>query len=77
MKFNTIQDEMDYEAIIQRAAKDKTGVPEHECKIEGGCEVDKDYQDSVESWSKANNDVCPECGGHGLMGHVGGCVKTE
>ena len=44
------QEELDYAAKIESAAKNGTGVPDHDCKIENGCEIEQDYHDSRAWW---------------------------
>jgi hypothetical protein len=57
----TTSRKIDYWTEIETAAKNETGVPEHECKIDGGCQVEVDYLDSVKFWreqkSKENNET--------------------
>lgn len=55
------QNNLDYWAKIEGAAKDGTGVPEHDCHAgpEDGCQVCADYYDSRRRWiknKKTNNE---------------------
>ena len=53
-QFQTKQEELDYEALIQTAGKAGTGVPEHDCHAgpEDGCQTCEDYQESRTWWLK-------------------------
>ena len=56
-RFKTIQDELDYWALIERAAKDGVGVPDHDCNniLGEGCQMEIDYQNSRDWWTDARN----------------------
>ena len=50
MEFKTKQEELDYWSMIETAAKNGTGIPDHDCSQEVGCQVEIDYQESRKFW---------------------------